>query len=172
MAAPSLTIINATNNVFVFFQKPFLKNLPLFVVLFLIQLIQLYANWSLTHSGGLGLFIGTLSWAYALTLPCGLCDNKIWRRFYITSVLFLNIIMGLIALVVAVKLHELIYSIHWLLIFSTNQGEADEFIDSYIDANMIFIITGVTVCSILLYQLMRYLRGGKIVKKKRQCLCP
>ena len=54
------------------------------------------------HSTGLGMLIGTFSWAYAMTLPCGVSENRIWRAIYISVILILNIIMGLMELVVGV----------------------------------------------------------------------
>lgn len=66
--------------------------------------------------------------------------------------------MGLMELVIAVKFQELVFSIHWMLIFNTNLGEATEFLGNYIDFKLIIAIVAFFVCGVLVYQLMRYIK--------------
>lgn len=134
-------------------------DLPLFGVLFVMQSIQFCITLYFVGHIGIGIVLGTISWAYVLALPQKLIRPGVWRTVYATVAISASSIFGLLELFCALKLEEFVSSTHILLIAYSNVNESAEFISTYVDWKFILTVLAITVSAVFVYILMRKVKS-------------
>lgn len=137
--------------------------LPLFGALLVLQSIQLPISYNIFCNIGIGLIMGTIAWAYALSVPQNFAYSKIWRNTYAGIALTLSSIFGLIQLFCFVKFEKQVDPTYIEIIINTNYEEAVEFMSTYLEWKFIFIALALFVFTICIYHLMKRVKSKVII---------
>ena len=118
--------------IFSFLTAPFMRNLPFFIVMLILQSVTVVTYLATLNEPGFGMLDGTIAWTYLLTLPLGICNWRPWRIFYQTLIGGACLICAIIQLFILFTLHEVISVIHVQLVLWSNPAETKEFIQTYV----------------------------------------
>ena len=133
--------------------------LPLYCALLAISSINLWIDHLLLIRFGAGLVLGTIAWAYIQTIPAGLLKSKFLRGSYITLILFINSLLMLVQLFCAIRLNEIVYASHIVLILNSNTQESSEFISTFVDHRFILMVSVLVLVIIAIYQVARLVKS-------------
>lgn len=136
--------------------------LPLFAGMLIIQSIQLVISYCLLSHVGIGLIMGTISWAYILTIPRNFISSKIFRGIYSGMVLVASALLGLLELFCAVRLGELVKITHIAIIANTNYNESVEFLTYFIDFKFIIIVLSIAILAVATYRIIRKIKSKAV----------
>lgn len=133
--------------------------LPLFCSILLIQSIQLFISYRFVEHVGIGLIMGTIAWAYILTIPQNIIKSRIVRIIYTAVILVVCSLLGIIELFCAVKLEEMVRITHIAIIANTNYGESVEFVSHFVDFKFTLIAAIIAVLAIVIYKVMKRVKS-------------
>lgn len=133
--------------------------LTLFGALFVIQVVQMLITFCSFYHVGIGLILGSVAWAYLLTLPQNLFKSKIWKGIYAGIIISLTSLLGLIQIYCELLIKDQVNQFHIMLIANTNLDESFEFLSTFTNYIYILIVLGLALLTVLVYRLMRKVRS-------------